>query len=262
MSPEFSEFSYGFALTRELIAFWENDLLAAPIFPSLIEEGRAGGGYDVNLKFPGFALFLQFKRSDCMIRRSAMESSPPHNFNPRFYRMYLTERWRSAQHDMLLALDDGRNQVFYAAPVFHTVEELNRYYLASQVAERSFYISPSKIGRLDNDWHHVTFDDRRARVFSEPREVTGVAGDHFRSVLRARLDLDHTPLGEGPIDEMVARVEGILREYAAASDIFTAGVEAREPAFRPLRYLADMALRWFSAQLFVIQDASARRTRS
>ncbi len=258
VSPEFSEFSYGFALTRELIAVWENDLLAAPIFPSLIEEGRAGGGYDVNLKFPGFPLFLQFKRADCMVRRSAIESSPPHNFTPPFFRMYITERWRSAQHEMLVALDDGGNQVFYAAPVFHTLEELNRYYLAAQVSQRSFYIAPSRIGRLDNDWHHVTFDDRRCRVFSEPIEISGVPGNQLPSVLRTRLDQDHRPLGGGPIDETVARVEGILREHAAAPDIFTTGVEVREPAFRPLRYLADMALRYFSAQLFIIQDARER----
>jgi len=72
MTPDISEFSYGFALTHELIALAGEPLRAAPIFPSLIEEGRAGGGYDVHLDVPGFPLFLQFKRSDCMVRRSAM----------------------------------------------------------------------------------------------------------------------------------------------------------------------------------------------
>jgi hypothetical protein len=44
MTPEISEFSYGFALTHELITLAGQPLRAAPIFSSLIEEGRAGGG--------------------------------------------------------------------------------------------------------------------------------------------------------------------------------------------------------------------------
>jgi len=51
MTPDISEFSYGFALTHELIALAGEPLRAAPIFPSLIEEGRAGGGYDVHRSY-------------------------------------------------------------------------------------------------------------------------------------------------------------------------------------------------------------------
>ena len=137
MTPDISEFSYGFALTQELIKI-ADPLRAAPIFPSLIEEGRAGGGYDVNLDIPGFPLFIQFKRSDCMKRRSAREAAPPFNLNPPFYRMKITERSRSAQHEMLLDLDDGTNEVFYAAPLFHTVEELNAAYGSVTVSENCF----------------------------------------------------------------------------------------------------------------------------
>lgn len=41
MIPEISEFSYGFALTNELVSW--SKLTAASIFPSLIEEGKKGG---------------------------------------------------------------------------------------------------------------------------------------------------------------------------------------------------------------------------
>lgn len=64
MLPEISEFSYGFALMNELVGWTE--LSAAPVFPSLIEEGKAGGGYDVKLDWPGAPLYLQFKRSEQM----------------------------------------------------------------------------------------------------------------------------------------------------------------------------------------------------
>jgi hypothetical protein len=118
--PDISEFSYGFALTRELIALLP-PLNVAPVFPSLIAEGKKGGGYDVNLDGLGFPLFIQFKRSECMLRRSAHETKPPMNFSTPYYRMRITERWRSAQHEMLLELDAGPNEVFYAAPLLHTV---------------------------------------------------------------------------------------------------------------------------------------------
>lgn len=71
MQSKISEFSYGFALINELVG-WVN-LQAAPIFPSLLEEGKEGGGYDVKLDAPGIPLLIQFKRSECMTRRSAKE---------------------------------------------------------------------------------------------------------------------------------------------------------------------------------------------
>jgi len=71
MVPEISEFSYGFALTNELVGW--GSLNSAPIFPSLIEEGKAGGGYDVYLDRSGFPLYLQFKRAECMFRKNARQ---------------------------------------------------------------------------------------------------------------------------------------------------------------------------------------------
>jgi hypothetical protein len=68
-----SEFSYGYALTEELANGSLGQLIAAHVFPSLIQEGRAGGGYDVQLPFRGRPLFLQFKLSDSMRTSRARE---------------------------------------------------------------------------------------------------------------------------------------------------------------------------------------------
>ncbi len=121
MQPEISEFSYGFALTNELVGWAE--LSVAPIFPSLIEEGKAGGGYDVKLDRPGAPLYLQFKRSECMARGSAGEIAMVHkqggNLTVPYYRFSITEAAKSDQHELLLALDTSPNIVFYVAPRFH-----------------------------------------------------------------------------------------------------------------------------------------------
>lgn len=53
MKPLISGFSYGYALTEELANGRVGPLKGAPIFPSLIEEGRAGEGNEVVLTGAG-----------------------------------------------------------------------------------------------------------------------------------------------------------------------------------------------------------------
>ena len=157
MNPDISEFSYGYALTENLIAAAPKRIRAAPIFPSLIEEGKKGGGYDVHLPFPGFPLFLQFKLSHHMVRDSAFEAQAGLIRTP-FYRMHLRPTKHSQQHPMLLALERKGAAVYYAAPRFHKPAELNDAYIKRQVVDRSVFIKPSEIGRLpDDDNHHVSF---------------------------------------------------------------------------------------------------------
>lgn len=57
MKPDFSEFSYGYAVTEELASSLKARLVGSPIFPSLYEEGQSGGGYDVKFPTSGAALF-------------------------------------------------------------------------------------------------------------------------------------------------------------------------------------------------------------
>jgi hypothetical protein len=64
MTPNISEFSYGYALTNDLMRRYSLNSEGAPRFPSLRQEGQTGGGYDVEL--PRIALFLQFKLSRYM----------------------------------------------------------------------------------------------------------------------------------------------------------------------------------------------------
>jgi hypothetical protein len=251
VSPDISEFSYGFALTCELIAIANPPLRAAPILPSLIAEGRKGGGYDVNLDIPGFPLFIQFKRSEHMKTRNAKESKPPAGFDLPYYRMKITERWRSAQHDMLLELEGGGNEVFYASPLFHTVEELNAAYLGGTVSSQSRYVRPSEIGKLDDESHCVAFNAKRIFVCSEPREIHGVEGANFSHLLDERLRRDDRRIRDQPLDEMLTFVERIIERRhirpAFRSRPEDGGLDHR------LQQLADIAVQCFGAQLFVVQ---------
>jgi hypothetical protein len=100
MKSRFSEFSYGFAITNELVGL--TSLRAAPIFPSLIEEGKQGIGYDVMLDAPGIPLYLQFKRSDLMVRGTAREKRAAiangQWLDVPFHRFPITPVQESSQH--------------------------------------------------------------------------------------------------------------------------------------------------------------------
>src|SRR5215831_13273838 len=102
MRPRVSEFSYGFALTRELIdKKWSGlQLTAAPYLPSLISEGREGGGFDVSLTGINVLLFLQFKVSHYMTRASAKGVNTGH-LNVPYYRFDIHAPRSSDQHQLL-----------------------------------------------------------------------------------------------------------------------------------------------------------------
>lgn len=280
-----SEFSYGFALTHELVLSL-GSLVAAPIFPSLIEEGKAGGGYDVKLEAPGLPLFLQFKRSERLTRGTAREIKAGAPLTLPYYRLALTARRDSDQHDMLIELDQAPNVVFYAAPMFHQKEEFDEAFLDGEVRARSFFVSPAAIDAFPDDGaHHLSFDGTTCVVMSEPKIVPSVGASELESLLLERLQSDKRPL-RAVVDAAIVGAEGArerTRQIARARGEFdyfsTPFVETREgltgvetfirrqiaalppvttppasdPEMERLRHLADIGLREFNAQLYVVQ---------
>jgi hypothetical protein len=156
MRPAISEFSYGYAVTEEIVRQQRRCIIGAPIFPSLLQEGQAGGGYDLRINRRGFPLFLQFKLSHKMKRNNCVEVRDYSLMSPPFFRIHLMPLRLSRQHNMLLALDDGSNEVYYIAPFFTTQAELNTYYTNTSVLKNSVLIKPRTIGALpDDEEHHI-----------------------------------------------------------------------------------------------------------
>lgn len=297
MTPEISEFSYGFALTNELVGW--TALRAAPIFPSLIEEGKADGGYDVKLDRPGAPLFLQFKRADCLTRSSAREISKLSlDLSPPFFRFAITERNRSFQHTSLVTLDDGSNLVFYVAPRFHTLAEINDAWTAQNVVERSIFVDPKQIGLIaDDEKHHVSYDAKYAFFCSEPQPLKPISASELCQRLETKLDEDTRPVRNQMVEwlENVGSAAARAREEHKALEariqerkqtdtggelVSVRQVEAmQEPSRaeqvlppptveikpgrplnqeeRMLRAISDQALHLFSAQLYVVQRQDA-----
>ena len=169
MRPMLSEFSYGYALTEELTHGAAANLTAAPVFPSLYDEGQQGGGWDVHIPYPVSPLFLQFKLSHYMVRRTAREYS---QFHSRYYRMHLRPSRFSDQHELLLTWETEGHETYYVAPQFHTTAALNGAYLSRNVVMRSAYFPPSVIGPLpDEKDHYLAFNITISCVCSEPQKL-------------------------------------------------------------------------------------------
>lgn len=260
MRPNISEFSYGYALTDELIHASDYGIVGVPIFPSLYQEGQAGGGYDAQLNRPGLPLFLQFKLSDCMMRGNCMEVRDGVLPTP-CYRLHLRPKRFSEQHELLLDLEGRGHEVYYSAPAFHEPEELNDAYLTRSVKARSIWLRPSAIGPLPDDRdHHVSFRHPGDwYLYSEPLRLAGGKGfPDFAESLRSKL----TERGAvaTTVEELERLAEDIaitaerrrdipIRDMGAARNLLEAA-----PAVRRIAYYAAVYL---EAQFFVFRLAAA-----
>jgi hypothetical protein len=209
MRPDFSEFSYGYAVTEEIVTANKATLVAAPLFPSLYEEGIAGGGYDVEIPMKGTPVFLQFKLSDCLERKNAKEYPTPIGNLP-YYRMYLRPRNHSDQHQLLIDLEATGESVFYIAPEFHLPSELNGFYLSKTVVFNSAAFSPLDLGPLpDDDQHYVVFERGTAVGYfcsDKPIEVRKTSIKEGLNRLVESRDVQPRNLGESGLRDISERM--------------------------------------------------------
>lgn len=257
MKPEISEFSYGYALTDELIHWHGTALTAAPVFPSLYQEGQPGGGYDVMLQRPGLPLFLQFKLADCMIRNTASEVRAGH-FSAPFYRMHIRPIRHSEQHNMLLDLENDGNEVYYSAPAFHTSEELSDAYLNHQVKGRSLWLKPSQIGPLpDSRDHHVAFQiPGIPRFCSEPRklEARGDLDEFTTQIVKVYQQRGSTALSESSLSRLVNTMGQMLMKRRDIPDEAKERIRTALVQRHPLSRIAFYAHVLFDCQFFIVTE--------
>ncbi len=216
MKPDFSEFSYGYAVTEELVSLRRASLIAAPMFPSLYDEGKPGGGYDVKIPISGRPVFLQFKLSDKLERTNSKEYQS-RTLNLPYYRMHIRPQKHSNQHKLLLKLEAAGETVFYIAPEFHLPSELNKFYLSRQVVSHSAAFSPQDIGAMpDDDEHYVVFERGAAigyRCSDAAKEVSKFSlSNGLESVLNQQ-DKKSRNLGEAGLRDISQCMLDVLKEF-------------------------------------------------
>ena len=102
MKLGFTEFSYGYAFTENLIRSSASGPASAPVFPNLVQEAKLG--YDVRIDMPGSPLFFQFKLPELMVRDTAREIAQLGlaGLSTPFFRLPLMRSDISDQHAHLL----------------------------------------------------------------------------------------------------------------------------------------------------------------
>ena len=207
------------------------------------------------LNRPGIPLYLQFKLSHCMIRANAQEYQQG-SFAVPFYRMYLHPSKHSKQHEMLLDLENDGNEVYYSAPAFHELWELNEAYLNHQVRSRSIWIHPSSIGQLpDEERHHVAFQHPGQQYFcskSRPiEEDIGFAGftEHISSIVKEKGDI---ALSEEQLHKTADRLAEIsLKRKGIPYAIYEETKEYMQTR-KPIERLAFYSYLFLDAQMFIV----------
>jgi hypothetical protein len=153
MKSEFSEFSYGFALTFEITNALFSTASGVPFLPSLIQEKKLG--YDVNFTAMGWPLFLQFKLSEYL----SFHSSYSRSRGEPCYRISVYRLLDSDQHNLLKGLAGREPEVYYAAPAFSRQSDFNRYFINGEIINKTVFISLESLPSLtDNEHHQITFD--------------------------------------------------------------------------------------------------------
>jgi hypothetical protein len=183
MKLGYTEFSYGYAFTENLIRSMSTAPLGAPIFPNLVQEGQMG--FDVRIDRPGLPLFFQYKLPELMLRNSAFEISKYNlpGITVPFFRMRLMRRDLSEQHRLLMELEKRYPlAVLYASPVLDSGRSFNNAYNTASVHQRSIFFSPSDIGALPDDAEHsVAYRDGLAFAYlcTEPKRIKTKTYEHI-----------------------------------------------------------------------------------
>jgi hypothetical protein len=171
----YTEFSFGYAFTENLIRWAPVNPTGAPVFPNLLQEAELG--YDMHLNLPGCPLFFQYKLPELMVKSTAAEIAVHRipGIQIPFFRMPLIRRDLSRQHERLMELERRfPGTVLYAAPQLRDVVTFNAAYNAAQVHLYSAFFSPVDIGPLPDDKSHIVAYRAglaSAWLCSEPREI-------------------------------------------------------------------------------------------
>ncbi len=135
MQAEFSEFTYGACVARELVAALGPDIRVHPLLPS--SDEHRGSGDEASFHGAGQPVFLHYRVAECMLTPRAKGWSAHEN---RFFRLTVPARSHSNLHDLLRRLSDAEAEVYYAAPAFYRRREFSRAFALGQIIEESRFV--------------------------------------------------------------------------------------------------------------------------
>lgn len=189
--PNFSEFSFGYAVVRQIEEML-GGMVAVPTFPTQPQE--FDGGYDVTFLSHGIPLFIQFKRSEVMRRKSCNEwKDNKAGLSLPIFRMHLHRNNEYRQHFLMQELEAQGHSAIYCTSSVINKEMLDYEYASGRALNAAATFLPSEIALPSlTDPHHVSFDNTsdRACVYSDTGQIfqrSMVGFDALLAKLRNRL---------------------------------------------------------------------------
>ena len=164
---EFSETQFSFCFTFDYIKQFL-PFVPLPIFPNTVDEGRAGGGYDVKINGN---LYFQFKIPVYYDLVSNFWRRDWDVFGHDYYKIKLetdTEQFR-----LLKVLHSPSNEVYYSTPAFHTSADLSTFYSSDNIVSNSSLFPIDSLPAHGSGHHHLIYSPGHnwGRLFSEPVNV-------------------------------------------------------------------------------------------
>jgi hypothetical protein len=156
LTTEFSESSYAFSFTENLI---NGGILSARASPQFLSTRAEGGGshWDVHIPALPVAFFFQFKIPSLMQRGSRLQNGAW--LRRPFYRMNLRSEHAYAQHHGLLNLEQSGANIYYVSPRFHTGANFNQFFLDRNIPEHSAWFRPTRATPPDyRSQHGIAYD--------------------------------------------------------------------------------------------------------
>ena len=276
MKLGYTEFSFGYAFTENLIRSQPAAPLGAPVFPNLVQEGAHG--YDVRIDLPAQPLYFQYKLPEILVRDTAREIATLHlaGIETPFFRMALMRSDHSCQHQLLIKLEsDFPNSVYYAAPLMEDVGSFNAAYSRAEVHEKTIFFSPQAIGPLpDHKQHVIAYRNGLSYgwFLSEPNELPARSfGDVVEDLARGFKEPRYRTLARAAksvrdgvrhfLPPHLLDVESAMREGIRGGRRITPGEQDRSSAEREViedllfsREIARVAL---GLDLLIAQPSSA-----
>ena len=168
----FSEFTFGFAVTHELVLNLygvpgTGRRTPLPILPSLVTEGKIP--FDLLLPLPNLAapLCLQYKLSE---PRKKLPRGV-HLVHPRF----MASISQSQNDKILKMLGQVKLNAFYCAPTFAKITDLQDYFSKGTVLVNCAFVTPPVLPTIKNT-HRLYFNSGpTGYICSDPQEVSALS---------------------------------------------------------------------------------------
>lgn len=158
MDCEFSESQYMSAFNLEFIPLMKKKGCNFFEIPTQIKEKKLG--YDMSIKGPFGAVFLQFKVPRYLYKKHAKYIADNTYTSP-YFEMKIWPQSISPQHNLLNKLAQiPSNHVYYCTPKFTTQDKFMKYFKNETIGTNSLLIPCENLPPIQgNDKHVITYTD-------------------------------------------------------------------------------------------------------